>query len=52
MFRKNGHDRKTLQKMINNFEKKTRSVNNNNNNNNNNNAEKKQTIDFPWIPKF
>ena len=50
MFRKNEPDRKTLQKMINNFEKETRSVNNNNNNNNN--AEKKQTIAFPWIPKI
>ena len=32
-FRENGHDRKTLQKTINNFEKKTCSTNNNNNNN-------------------
>ena len=41
-FCKNGHDRNTLQKKINSFEKKTRSTNNNNNNNTN----KKQTITF------
>ena len=44
---RNGHDRKTLQKIINNFEKKTRSISNNNNN-----PDKKRTIIFPWIPKF
>ena len=33
---RNGHDRKTLQKMINSFEKKTRGSNNNNNKNNTN----------------
>ena len=38
IFYENGHDGKTLQKIINNFEKKTRSTNNNNNNNNNNKA--------------
>ena len=43
-----GHDQKTLQKIINIFEKKTCSVNNNNNNSN---TDKKQTITFPWIPK-
>ena len=47
MFCENEHDRKTLQKIINNFEKKTRSINNNNNN-----TDKKQTIIFPWIPKI
>ena len=47
IFCKNGYDRKTLQEMINSFEKKTRSTNNNNNNTN-----KKQTITFPWIPKI
>ena len=45
IFCENGHDRKTLQKIINNFEKKTHGTNNNNNNNTN----KKQTITFPWI---
>ena len=44
------HDRKTLKKIINDFEKKTRSTNKNNNNKNNSN--KKQTIVFPWIPKI
>ena len=68
IFCENGHDRKALQKIINNFEKKTRSTNSNNNNNNNNNnsnnnnsnnnnnnnnnTDKKQTITFPWIPKI
>ena len=47
IFCENGHDRKTLQKIINNFGKKTRSTSNKNNNNTN----KKQTISFPWIPK-
>ena len=37
MFCENGHDRKTLHKIINNFRKKTHSINNNNNDNNNNN---------------
>ena len=37
IFCKNGLDRKTLQKIINRFEKKTRFTNNNNNINNNNN---------------
>ena len=46
IFCENGHDRKTLQKIINNFEKKTCSINNNNN------TDKKQTIIFPWIPKI
>ena len=36
IFCENGHDRKTLQKIINSFEKKTRSTNNNNNNSNTN----------------
>ena len=48
IFCENGHDRKALQKIINNFEKKTHSTNNNNNNN----TKKKQTITFPWIPKI
>ena len=48
IFCENGHDRKTLQKIINNFEKKTHSINKNNNSNTN----KKQTITFPWIPKI
>ena len=34
--------------MINNFEKKARSINNNINTN----TDKKQTITFPWIPKI
>ena len=37
-----------MQKIINNFEKKTRSTKNNNNNN----TDQKQTITFPWIPKI
>ena len=48
IFYKNGHDRKTLQKIINNFEKKTCSTNSNNDNNTN----KKKTITFPWILKI
>ena len=36
IFCENRHDRKTLQKIINSFEKKTRSTNNNNNNSNTN----------------
>ena len=43
IFCENGHDRKTLQKIINSFGKKTHDPNNINNNNNN----KKQTITFP-----
>ena len=43
----NGHDRKTLQKIINSFEKKTRGTNttttNNNNNDNNNNNNNNNT---------
>ena len=46
-FCKNGYDRNTLQKITNNFEKKTRSINNNNNSSTN-----KQTTNFPWIPKI
>ena len=49
IFCENGHDRKTLQKIINSFEKKTCGTNNNNNNSNTN---KKQTITFSWIPKM
>ena len=49
IFCKNGHDRKTLKKIINDFEKKTRTTINTNNNNNTN---KKQTITVPWIPKI
>ena len=48
IFCENGHDKKTLQKIISNFEKKTHNINSNNNNNTN----KKQTITFPWIPKI
>ena len=48
IFCENGHDRKTLQKIINDFEKKGHSTNNNNNDN----TSKKQTITFPWIPKI
>ena len=50
MFSKNGYDQKTLQRIINNFEKKTRSIINNNNSNtnvtnkNNNNTNKKQLL--------
>ena len=47
---RNGHDRKALKKTINDFEKKTCTINNTANNNNNNN--KKQAITFPWIPKI
>ena len=42
MFCENGYDRKTSQKIINNFEKKTRSISNNNNCN----TDEKQTITF------
>ena len=48
IFCENGHDRKTLQKIPNSFEKKSRGTNNNNNNNTN----KTQTIIFPLIPKI
>ena len=47
IFCENGHDRKTLQKIINSFEKKTCGPNNNNNNSNTN---KKQTITLQ-LPK-
>ena len=47
IFCENGHDRKTLQKIINSFEKKTRGTNNNNNNTN-----KKQTVTISWVPKI
>ena len=47
MICKIGHDGRILQKTINNFEKKTRSINKNNNN-----TDKKQTITFLWIPKI
>ena len=47
MFCENGHDRKTPQKIINNFEKKTCSINSSNNN-----TDKKQTITFSWILKI
>ena len=50
IFCENGHDRKTLQKMIHSFQKKTHDSNNNNNNKNN--ANKKQIITFAWIPKI
>ena len=36
IFCENGHDRKTLAKVINSFEKRTRGINNNNKNNNTN----------------
>ena len=49
IFCENGHDRKTLKKIINDFEKKARTAINTNNNNNSN---KKQTITVPWIPKI
>ena len=48
IFCENGHDRKTLQKIINNYEKIIRSTKNSNNNN----TDKKQTITFPRIPKI
>ena len=38
------NDRKTLQKIMNNSEKKTHSIDNNNN------ADEKQTITLSWIP--
>ena len=46
IFCENGHERKTLQKITNKSEKKTRSTNNNNNS-----TDKKQTITLPWMPK-
>ena len=45
----NKHDRKTLKKIINDFENKTRTTINTTNNSNTN---KKQTITVPWIPKI
>ena len=48
IFCENGRERKTLQKISNSFEKKSRGTNNNNNNNTN----KTQTIIFPLIPKI
>ena len=50
MFSKNGYDQKTLQRIINNFEKKTRSIINNNNSNTN--VTNKKIITLPWIPKI
>ena len=47
-FYENGYDRKTLQKIINNFKQKTRNINNNNNSN----TDKKQTITLSWIPNI
>ena len=47
IFCENGHDKKTLQKIINSFEKKARGTNNNNNNTN-----KKQTVTISWVPKI
>ena len=49
IFCENGHDRKSLQNMINIFEKKTRGTNNNNNNISTN---KNQTVTIPWVPKI
>ena len=49
IFCENGHDRKILKKIINDFEKKTHTTINTTNNNNTN---KKQTITAPWIPKI
>ena len=43
IFYENGYDQKTLQKIFNNFEKKTHSTNNNNDNNNNNNNTTKES---------
>ena len=55
IFCENGHDRKTLQNMINSFEKETRGTNNNNNdsnNNNTNNSNEKRKVTIPWVPKI
>ena len=41
--------KRTLQKIINGFEKKTRGTNNNNSNDITN---KKQTVTIPWVPKM
>ena len=48
MFFENGYNPKTLQNIINNFEKKARSINSNNKNSTN----QKQAIASPWIPKI
>ena len=45
MFCENGHDQKTLQKII--TLKRKHIINNNDNN-----TDKKETITFPWIPKI
>ena len=47
MLCENEYHRKTLQKIINNFEKKTRSIDKSNDN-----TDKKQTFTFLWIPKI
>ena len=49
IFCENGHDRKTLAKVINSAEKRTRGINNNNKNNNTN---KKQTVTISWVAKI
>ena len=48
IFCENGFDQETLQKIINNFGKKSRSIDNNDNNK----TDKKQTITFSLIPKI
>ena len=49
MFCEGGHGGKTLRKIINDFEKKTRTTINTTNDNNTN---KKQTVTVPWVPKL
>ena len=49
IFCENGHDRKTLQKIINSFEKKIRGTSNNNNNNNDNNDNRKKRKNNAFI---
>ena len=49
VFCEGGHGGKTLRKIINDFEKKTRTTINTTNDNNTN---KKQTVTVPWVPKI
>ena len=53
IFCETGHCRKTLQKIINSFDKRTCGANDNSNNNNNNsyynNTNKNQTVAIRWV---
>ena len=52
IFCENGHDRKTLKKINNDFEKKTRTTNNTTNNNNNTNEKQLPSLGYQkWDQK-